>query len=193
VCVLEHHSLSALDLGRFVASRSIAAISQEKTFHSAEGLEYIYVLNVLTRLEYNGERVLESGLEVLQNLMRVIKVVLVSIREPFARDLKALDEPCEIKEMLIQLVVINCFSIILNLATASLNWRERPEDSPQSRVQYDIASAKLVEIKREFLRLGILPILKGIQSQSIINPIQSPIIKPIIIASLTRCILDRLL
>jgi hypothetical protein len=123
-------------------------------------------MNVLTRLEYNGERILDDGLGVLQNLVRIIKVVLVTVREPFLHNTKGSDgDRCSVKELLIQLVVVNCFSVILNLITGSCNWREDAPGTKASSISMSssIGSANAKsEIKREFLRLGILPIIKGV-------------------------------
>lgn len=132
----------------------VDAIRDGNTCHNLKGLEIITFVNLLTRVDEN-RAVLRSS-AILNQIISLIKMVLVKIREPFATNTKSLEQTCDVESIYIQVLLANCYQIVMNYISFQWCWRE-----DLSEVCSASKESVMEDTKAELLKQGLLKIIKG--------------------------------
>jgi hypothetical protein len=80
----------------------------------------------------------------------------VQSKNPFGVDIKGSnDEPFEVEHLFLQLLIANCFQILIYATSFNGNWRSISDDRTSKEEKI------INECKKELLKNGILKVIKG--------------------------------
>jgi hypothetical protein len=131
-------------------------LSQDVQLTSLDGLEFIYMVNILSRVDHNLDQLLDQ--QVLSTPYRLAKIILVKFKTPFSYNIKGASSSDveDVSQIFIQLLLANYFQIILNFITGGYStcWRDL-QDIPE------VEDRIIEESKDIMLKFGALQIIKG--------------------------------
>lgn len=132
------------------------AIRENNQFHLLHGTEMLFLLNILTRAPDN--RQLFKKEPIIASITALMKWMLLGYKIPFVVDVKDIETNEDIEQLFSQVLLANCFQIILNFITFHGVWG----DPTHITVMDTIVDWHPINMaKQELFRLGILNIIKG--------------------------------